>query len=345
MSTVLSVIVALLVLSLLVMIHELGHYTAGRLLGFGIVEFAIGMGPVLFKKTKNGIQYSIRLLPIGGMCRFVGEDENMPNDPRSFNMQKVWKRIVVVVAGPVMNLLFAFLAAIVTLAAFGDFMPAVYQVNADSPAYAAGVEIGDVITGIDGKKVMYFGQATELIQSADPDGFTLTVDRGGETVLLQVGDAYNAETGKSVIGIGITTARMYFGFGETIGRSGAYITSTFTETMKFFGQLARGEVKRTDALGPAGIIVLISEAVRTNGESVMRLAMLISASLGIMNLLPIPALDGGRLVFMIIEVIRGKAIAPEKEGMVHFVGLILLFGLMIFLTYNDILNLPSIIGG
>lgn len=345
MSTVLSVIAALLVLSLLVMIHELGHYTAGRLLGFTILEFAIGMGPVLYKKTKNGIQYSIRLFPIGGMCRFLGEDEDMPHDEHSFNMQKVWKRIVVVIAGPVMNLLFAFLAAIITLAAFGDFVPEVYQVTEDSPAYAAGVQIGDVIMKVNGKKVMYFNQTSDLIQAADPDGFTITVERGGEPVLLNLKSEYDEETGKSLIGIGITATRMKFGFGDTIGRSGAYITSTLSETFQFFGSLAKGEVSSSDVSGPAGIIAYISEAVRTSGEDVMRLAVLISASLGIMNLLPIPALDGGRLVFMVIEVIRGKAIAPEKEGMVHFVGLILLFGLLIFLTYNDITNLPNIIGG
>jgi regulator of sigma E protease len=337
-STVLSVIAALLVLSLLIMIHEFGHYLAGRKLGFTILEFAIGMGPVIFKKKKNGIQYSVRALPIGGMCRFLGEDENMPHDAHSFNMQKVWKRIVVITAGPVMNLLFAFVAAIVTITAFGDLVPSVYQVNDDSPAYTAGVETGDVITEIDGMKVMYLSQVAQQIQAADPEGFSMTVERGGEPVLLQVSDAYDAEAGKNVIGIGIATVRMKFSFGETIGRSGAYITNTFKETFSFFGKLAQGEIESTDVLGPAGIMKYISMAVRSSGEDVMRLVVLISASLGIMNLLPIPALDGGRLVFMVIEAIRGKAVPPEKEGMVHFVGLILLFGLMIFLTVNDITN-------
>lgn len=338
MTTALSIIAALLVLSLLVMIHELGHFLAGRALGFSILEFAIGMGPVLWKTTKNGIQYSVRALPIGGMCRFNGEDEKI-SDARSFYLEKVWKRIVVVLAGPLTNLLFAFLAAIITLSAFGDIMPQVYEINADSPAYTAGMQKDDFIVAVDGKRVMYFNQTFDLIQTANHEGFDLTVIRSGEEKTLRVTNAYDEQAGKTVLGITINGEHMKFPFGETITRSAAYIVSTLTETFKFFGSLFQGKVASNEVSGFVGIIAYISQAVRSSGETVLRLVVLISASLGIMNLLPIPALDGGRLLFMVIEVFRGKAVPPEKEGMVHFVGLILLFGLMIFLTYNDIVNL------
>lgn len=320
------------------MIHELGHYTAGRILGFGIVEFSVGMGPVLFKKNKNGIQYSLRALPIGGMCRFLGEDEDL-QDSRAFNLQKVWKRIVVVLSGPVVNLLFALLAAIVTLSIFGDIMPSVYEITEDSPAAVAGLQEGDIITAIDGKKLMYYNQITERIQDADSQEMQMTVLRDGESVVLDFTDFYNEEAGKNVIGITMTGEHVKFGFGETIARSASYIVTTFTETIKFIGQAFQGQVTSEDAGGPVKIVAYLSEAVRYGSESVLRMMILISASLGIMNLLPIPALDGGRLVFMYIEAIRGKAISPEKEGMVHFVGLILLFGLMILLTFTDIQSL------
>jgi regulator of sigma E protease len=338
LTTALSVVAALLVLSLLVMIHELGHFLAGRALGFSILEFAIGMGPVLWKTTKNGIQYSVRALPIGGMCRFNGEDEKI-QDGRSFYLEKVWKRIVVVLAGPLTNLLFAFVAAIVTLSVFGDIMPQVYEVSADSAAYTASMQQGDIIVAVDGKRVMYYNQTVELIQAANREGFDITVVRDGAKKDLHFTDTYDEQAGKNVIGITINGYHMKFSFGETISRSAAYIVSTLTETFKFFGSLFQGDISSQDVSGPVGIITYISEAVRSSGETVLRLVVLISASLGIMNLLPIPALDGGRLFFMVIEVIRGKAVPPEKEGMVHFVGLILLFGLMIFLTYNDIANL------
>ena len=339
MSTAISIFAALVLLSLLVMIHELGHYFAGRALGFSILEFSIGMGPKLIKKKdKRGTEFSIRAFPIGGMCRFEGEDENVVNE-KSFNAQKVWKRIIVVLAGPITNLVFAVLLSFVTLTAFGDFIPAIYEVNQNSPAQAAGILPGDIITDIDGKPVKFYFQTVDMIKAADSTDLSIEVLRNGEPKELILKNVYNEEQGKNVIGVTITTARMKFGVGESALRSVNYVSSTLIETFRFLGNAFQGNVSSTDAGGPVAIIAMISEAVRSGGENVMRLLVLISASLGIMNLLPIPAMDGGRLVFMLIEAVRGKPISQEKEGLVHFIGLILLFGLIIFLTINDISNL------
>jgi regulator of sigma E protease len=341
LSTVISIIAALVLLSLLVMIHELGHYVAGRALGFSIVEFSIGMGPKLLKKKdKRGTEFSLRALPIGGMCRFEGEDENVVNE-KSFNAQKVWKRIIVVLAGPVTNLVFAILLSFVTLTAFGDFIPAVYEVNQSSPAEAAGMQPGDIISDINGKPVRFYFQTVDMIQAADPQNLQVMVLRNGEEKLLSFPNVYNEAQGKNVIGITITTERMKFGVGESALRSVNYVASTLLETFRFLGKALQGNISNTDAGGPVAIVAMISEAVRTGGENVLRLLVLISASLGIMNLLPIPAMDGGRLVFMLIEAVRGKPISQEKEGMIHLVGLILLFGLIILLTINDVSNLLS----
>ena len=321
------------------MIHELGHYFAGRALGFSILEFSIGMGPKLIKKKdKRGTEFSIRAFPIGGMCRFEGEDENAVNE-KSFNAQKVWKRIIVVLAGPITNLVFAILLAFVTLSAFGDFMPAIYEVNQSSPAQAAGMQTGDVIQTIDGKPVRFYFQTVDMIRAVETKDLTIGVLRNGEKKDLLLKNIYNEEQGKNLIGVTITTERMKFGVGESALRSVNYVTATLVETFRFLGRAIQGNASSSDAAGPVAIVAIISEAVRSSGETVLRQLVLISASLGIMNLLPIPAMDGGRLVFMIIEAIRGKAISQEKEGMVHFVGLILLFGLIIFLTFNDISNL------
>ena len=321
------------------MIHELGHYIAGRSLGFSILEFSIGMGPKLLKKKdKRGTEFSIRAFPIGGMCRFEGEDENVVNE-KSFNAQKVWKRIIVVLAGPVTNLVFAILLSFVTLTAFGDFIPAIYSVNQNSPAEAAGMLPGDIITDINGKPVKFFFQTVEMIQSAETKDISIDILRDGVEKTLVMKDVYDEAQGKNVIGVSITTARMKFSVGESALRSVNYVSSTLLETFRFLGNAFQGNVSSTDAGGPVAIIAMISEAVRSGGENVMRLLVLISASLGIMNLLPIPAMDGGRLVFMLIEAVRGKPISQEKEGMIHFVGLILLFGLIIFLTINDAHNI------
>lgn len=338
MTIAFSILAALLLLSLLVMVHELGHFLAGRALGFSILEFSIGMGPKLIKRSKFGTEFSIRLFPIGGMCRFEGEDQEVKSE-RSFNAQKVWKRIVVVLSGPVMNLLFALICSVITLSAFGDFMPGVYEVTPGSPAAIAGVQSGDIIEEINGQPVKFYFQTVDMIRAVETADMTLTVDRSGAEEHLLLHDIYNEELSRNLIGVTISQERVQFGFGASIARSANYVTATLVETFRFFGRAAQGNVSSSDAAGPVAIVAIISEAVRSSGENVLRLLVLISASLGIMNLLPIPAMDGGRLAFMLVEVIRGKPISAEKEGLVHFVGLILLFGLMILLTYNDITNL------
>ena len=338
MSTILSVLAALALLSLIVTVHEFGHYLAGRKLGFTILEFAIGMGPMLLKKEKDGIQYSLRALPIGGMCRFYGEDAEVKDD-RCFNSKAWWKRLIVVFSGPFMNFVFAIVISIVTLACYGDYMPSVFEVSADSPAYVSGMQTGDVITAVDGKRVAYYDDAVTKILAADNGDTDVTVARGKESVSLHMEDIYDATEGRNLIGVIIEPVRVRFSFLDCIGRSFGYAWTIVKETFSFFGNLFRGQVQSTDVAGPVGIISYISQAVRTSMETVLRFAMMISLSVGIMNILPLPALDGGRMAFMLLEGVRGKPIPPEKEGMVHFVGIILLFGLIIFLTYNDVSNL------
>lgn len=339
LASVLSVIAALLVLSILVTVHELGHFGVGRLLGFTILEFSVGMGPVVVKKTKNDIQYSLRALPIGGICRFYGEDQEV-KDARCFNAQPAWKRFLTIIAGPIMNLLFAIVFAIIALTCYGDFVPSVYELSgADTPAYRAGLQAGDILYAVDGNRIEYYADTVPMILAADGKEMQLTVERGGELVDFTVVDFYSAEEQRNMIGITISPERKIYAFFPAIGQSFHYVGSTVSETLRFFGRLFQGQVESTDVAGTVGIISYLSEAVRSGLETVLRMSILISISLGIMNLLPLPALDGGRLVFIIIEWIRGKPVNPKVEGMVHFIGLLALFALLIFLTYNDIANM------
>ena len=339
LSTILSILGALLFLSLIVTIHELGHFLVGRRLGFTIIEFAVGMGPVLLKTERNGIQYSLRALPIGGMCRFYGEDEN-PTDPRCFHAQKAWKRFCVIAAGPVMNLLCAILLSIITLAAYGNYVPAVLEVSGtDTPAYRAGLQEGDILCAINGKQIVYFSEAVPMIRDADSERAVMTVERDGQKIDLQLTDLYDPAVGHNRLGVTIGQERKLYTFGESLGGSFHYVWGIVRETFSFFGTLFDGTAKSTDVAGPVGTVAYISEAIRYGLEIILRFAIIISVSLGIFNLLPIPALDGGRLLFILIELVRGKPINPDKEGLVHFIGLLALFALMIFLTYNDIVNL------
>lgn len=339
---ILSLLAALVLLGVLVTVHEFGHYFVGRRLGFTILEFAVGMGPVLLKKTKNGIQYSLRALPIGGMCRFYGEDDDAA-DAHCFNAQKAWKRFLVIAAGPIMNLLLAVLLSIVTLAAYGNYVPTVLEVSgADTPAAAAGVEEGDVLYAVDGRRVTYYSStsdAVSMIRAADGARAVLTIERDGRRIDLTAEDLYDEEAGYNVLGVTIGATRKTYGLFEAIGESFFYLWSMVRETFTFFGSLFRGQVQSTDVAGAVGSIVYIGEAVRYGMETTLRILIVLSMSLVIFNLLPIPALDGGRLLFIAIELVRGRPVDPRKEGMVHFVGLVVLLLLMAFLVFNDIANL------
>ncbi|OQB25321.1 MAG: Regulator of sigma-W protease RasP [Firmicutes bacterium ADurb.Bin182] len=336
MENILSIVVALLVLSIFIFVHELGHYGAGRILGFKIVEFSIGMGPALLKKDKKGIRYSVRAFPIGGMCKFYGEDEAVRNN-ESFNAHKPWKRMIVTAAGPVMNILFALIFAIVTLTVYGDYVTGISSFAEDSsPAQSAGLMPGDTIYAIDGKRIEYYAAAVDAIRRADGEEAVITVERNGKKLDFVVKDMYNPEKGYNFLGVNIEPVRKHYGLFEAIGASFAYIWSMIMEMFKFLGSIFTKGVQKGDVMGPVGTISFIGQAVRMGFESLLRLGSLISVNLAIVNLLPLPALDGGRIVFQVVETVRGKPVSAEKEGMVHFVGIILLFALIIFLTFNDI---------
>lgn len=341
--TFLSILAALLVLSVFVVVHELGHFVAGRLLGFTVLEFAVGMGPAILKKEKNGITYSLRAFPIGGMCRFYGEDEEA-KDGRSFASHPVWKRIIVVAAGPVMNILTAILFAVVSLMSYGVYVdvPTVQELSSKTaPAAVAGIEPGDVLYAINGDVIESYEETSELILGASGAEMTITVQRDGELVDLIVRDFYNEAEGRNLIGITYGYGRERYGLFQAVGASFRYVWDIFVEMARFIGSIFTQGVQAGDVVGPVGTVTIIGQAVRTGFETVLYLAVLISVNLAFMNLLPLPALDGGRLVFLIIEAIRRKPVPPEKEGMVHFAGLVLLMLLMVYLTVSDVRGLVN----
>lgn len=333
------IVTAFLVLSIFVFVHELGHYLAGRILGFKILEFAIGMGPKIISKERNGIVYAIRAFPIGGMCRFYGEDEEI-KDGLSFNAHKVWKRVIVVSAGPVMNVLFAVLLAVITLLAYGDYVPQIKGFTfANSPAAQAGLLEGDILYTIDGKRISNYNQTVDLVHAANGEEASVVIERDGEKRSFLVRDMYDDEAGHNVMGVTLTVARKQFGFFGAVTNSVSYVTSVIGEMFSFVGSIFTGGIDAGEVGGPVAVISILGQAARLGFETLLRIGLLISVNLGIMNILPIPALDGGRLVFLAIEGIRRKPIPSEKEGLVHFVGLALLFGLIIFISIKDIINL------
>ncbi len=346
--TIVYIIFSIVILGLIVLIHELGHFIAGRLCGIGVVEFSIGFGPKLFGWTRKDIMYSVRGIPFGGYCKFVGEDEENPR-PDAMNAQPVWKRIVTVIAGPLMNVLLAYIVAVIALSSFALYtlLPVVDNVLPDMPAQAAGFEGGDVIVSVNGNKVSYDGLGTEAIRSAvqtsDHDQPVMfVVLRGGTEVTIPVvpmavetqqekADGTIAKGTAYQIGIEFTplqvTSPTFYIKTATVGMLSSLKNIVF-----------KGE--GTENLsGPVGIISDMSAQVTQGPPTILQFVILISLSLGVMNLLPLPALDGGRLVFLVVEGIRRKPVPPEKEGFVHAIGFVLLFGLLIVVTVKDVWNI------
>ena len=248
--------------------------------------------------------------------------------------------MIVVLAGPFMNILLAVVLAVIILMTYGEYMPMINDFTAENtPAEAAGIQVGDIITEIDGKSITYYAECTDYIQQADPARIEVTVRRDGMDVTLTAHDIYDSESGSNRLGIYISPERLRYGLLEAATNSVRYTCYIVKEMFKVLGGLFTGSVTSDDVAGPVGTISIIGQAVRAGFEVVLRLGVLISINLGIMNILPIPALDGGRFLFMVIEAVRGKPIPPEKEGMIHMAGLVLLFSLMILLTVMDVRKL------
>ena len=344
MTVVLSILGAVVVLGVLIIVHELGHYGVARALGFRVDEFAVGFGPRILSTRKNGILYSLRAFPLGGFCRFHGDEQDQREDPTSFNAQKAWKRFLVILAGSAMNIAFAYILATVTLLSFGDYAATVETVNEGSPAEAAGMRPGDVIVSVNGKRAVFDFSALGEIQKADPEkGVDIVVKRGGEYVALHPKNLYDEARRKNQIGITINYEnRRSFAVGEALVTAGDFLGYSARTLLNFFANIFNTPNLQEQVMGPVGTISVIGEAVRTGWESIFRLTFYLSLNLGIFNLLPFPGLDGARLIFLLIEIVFKKPVPREKEGLVHLIGLGVLMAFVLYLAIGDV---GRLIGG
>lgn len=339
LQTILSILAAIIALGIIIMVHEFGHYIVGRMTGMKIEEFAVGMGPKIFSRTKNDIVYSIRALPIGGFTRFYGEDSDLSDD-RAFGKQKLWKRVLTVAAGSVFNIVFAVILAIVTLSIFGErvdsYPTTIAEIEEGMPAAEAGLQVDDEIIAIDGTGVSDMFDIQDIIKDSSGP-LVLTVLRGGETAEVTLTPKYDEELARYRVGIVFphVIERKYLGFFGTIGRSFSYVYEILSENVKaLFNLIFR--FQGAENVGSVVMIVdVLSVAVVSSFEWVMLIMVAISAGIGVMNLLPFPALDGSRLVFLAIEAIRGKPVSPKVEGIIHGVGMVVLLGLFAVLAFRD----------
>ena len=414
-----KILIAILIFSVIIIFHELGHFLLAKRNGIKVTEFSLGMGPRLLSTQKGETRYSLKLFPIGGSCMMVGEDDDDDSEG-SFNKASVWARISVVAAGPIFNFILAFVFAMIITSVAGYDPARVLQVEENSPAAKAGLQEGDIITEFQGRNIV-LGRDLDsymMLHGLEDEDITLTYKRDGkekevsfeafsyvptpdgepevtQVVLngammeagVQAGDIIREINGEvietsqeiqeyweknpldgSEISLGIErdgevqtislkpqmTKQIDTGFVYNLYRektnflgvlrySASEVRYWISNTIESLMMLIKGQFSVNDLSGPVGIIDVIGDSYEEAKEEgtvmvwlqMLYWAILLSANLGVMNLLPIPALDGGRLVFLAVEAVRKKKLDPNVEGMIHFAGFVLLMLLMVFVMFND----------
>lgn len=326
-----TIVYAVIMFCLLIFIHELGHFIAAKGCGVKVNEFALGMGPAIFKKQKGETLYALRVFPIGGYCAMEGEDEES-EDERAFNNKKSWQKALIVVAGAAMNFILCVVIMIGISIYSGTPTTTIGELSPGAPAEAAGMKVGDEILSIDDRQVNEWNDILEAITAAE-DNVTVQVNRQGQILTME--SALDEQDGRQIIGI--VPERDHGVIAGVV--NGIKSTGKMTTVMiDSFRMLFTGEVGVKELSGPVGIVYVVNDTASLGAIYIFYLTALISLNLAIVNMLPFPALDGGRLLFIIIRKITGKAITDEMEGKVHFIGIMLLFALMIYVTWNDIVR-------
>lgn len=331
-----TVFVAIIVFGLLVLIHELGHFVVAKLVDIKVHEFSIGMGPKLLQAKKGETAYSIRALPLGGYVKMEGEDEES-DDLRGFGNKPVLARIAVIFAGPFMNFILAIALFSIIFYFIGVPTTKIGEVIPQSPAQHIGIQSGDIIDSINGEKMNTWQNIIDAISNSEEKPLDITIIRNGNKMEKTVMPAKDADTNRITIGIITAMKRSVI---ASIG-NGFMVIKAITVDILFFlkGLVSGNSDLRGEVMGPIGIISLVGQVARTGWLDIVNLTAVLSVNLGLINLLPIPALDGSKIMFLLAEILRGKPIDPEKEGMIHLIGFGILITLMLLVTYRDILNL------
>ena len=330
-------------IGVLVFVHELGHFLAAKASNIMVLEFAVGMGPVLWTQQRGETRYSLRLFPIGGFARMAGDEEDeqgikVPED-RRYDKKPILARAFVSLAGPFTNFVMAFLifAIVFVFVGVASNKPLVGAVAPEWPAAEAGMQAGDRIVSIGGAPISSWQDIQQEIVQRGGETMVIVLERAGEPQ-FSVSVTPRLEPGSDRPQIGITSSVERFSFFGSI-RMGLQETIWFTgQIVQILVSMVTGKIPAEGA-GPIGMIVMVGQVAQTGIANLLSFAAMISIQLGIFNLLPIPALDGSRLVFLAIEALRGKPIDPEKENFVHLLGLIILMAFMVLVTFKDLQRL------
>lgn len=348
-----SIVIAILVFCVIILLHEFGHFIAAKACGIYVKEFALGMGPKLLKKQGKETLYTLRAIPIGGFCSFEGEDggateEEAAQNPRAFNAQPVWQRMIVILAGPIMNLILGFIVAVIMVCSM-EYIPTTTIHSFEEQSVTSEYLLsGDEIISIDGMRIFTDRDISYKLQTNDRRNdkgnliFDFKVRRGGEVMSIPDVEFVTTENedGSANIHYDLVILAQEKTFGSVIKQGWRESCSTARVIVMTLVDMIRGKYGLNDLSGPIGVGTVISDAVKTMSfTDVMYIIALITINVGVFNLLPIPALDGARFIFLLIELIRRKPVKPEIEGNIHAVGMLLMMILMVVVTFNDIIKL------
>lgn len=334
----LTAVLVIVLFVLLIFPHELGHFLVAKACGVQVNEFAFGMGPAIFKHQGKETLYSIRLVPIGGFTELEGEDtEEADDNPRAFNNKKWWQKILVLIAGAGMNILIAAVVLTIFVGISGFVTNTLELVTPGGPAEAAGIMAGDTIVAVGDTETAEWADVTDALAAYLEKGETVpvTVERGGETLSFDLTPVKNDE-GRYVVGI---QAKVTHDLIRSVGYGVRATGRVFVLILQGFVQIFKEGNVLENVSGPVGMVQLVDETRDYGFSYFLYLVALVSVNLAIFNLLPFPALDGGRIIFVIIRQITGKAISDTVEARVHAVGMALLLVLAAVVACNDVLRL------
>lgn len=346
--TALLIIIGILLFEAIVFIHEFGHFITAKKSGVKVNEFAIGMGPKILKHQKGETLYSLRLFPIGGFCAMEGEDQNS-DDERAFINKPVWKKIIIVAAGAIMNIILGFILMMITLAPNENFASTKIAVFADKSVSSQTLKVGDELKKVNGYDILTSGDISFALATATSNEMPMTIIRDGKSQDINVKFGTVEKDGKDLIQIDFKVEPIKNNFGTLISQTFKSTVSVVKMVWASLFGLITGQFGFNELAGPIGMTDAISQAAAAGLQSsfwdglnnLIYIMTIITVNLGVVNLLPLPALDGGRLVFLIIEAIRRKRINPEVEGYIHGAGLVLLMLFMVIVSINDVIRLFS----
>ena len=347
MSPVLLVPLVVLIFSLLVIIHESGHFFTGKLFGIKVEQFSVGFGPKLFGVQRGETLYAVRGVPLGGFVKLAGMDGSTDAGPRGFNAHPLWQRFIVIVAGSAFNLIlpvFIFTGVFMSVGIPQVKTPIeIGSVDPGTPAASAGLESGDVIVAVSGHAIVQFQDLPNALDASKGKPVPVEIRRAGQVMTLTIAPKLDQASGGYILGFHPAAVTYKPGppeaFADGVKETGGAIVGIVGGIYQLATNKSLGGLLGPNGLeGPVGIVKTTARAAQAGALSVIGVVALLSLSLGLANILPFPALDGGRAAFLVLELVRGRPVDPAREQVVHYVGLALLFGLIGLVTYNDVLR-------